>query len=94
MRFRPFIPHTQIKHHPGEKSTLRNTEEESRYDEAREVLRYAQEGGDDAPCEHEGWEPETGCGALEDYVAGDFEEDLEGKVSGGWDMVRGMGGRT
>jgi len=76
MRLRPLIPHTQIENHTRKQSAFRDTKEEPRDDESGEVLRYAEEGGDDTPGEHEGWEPEARGGAFEDYVAGDFEEDL------------------
>ena len=76
MRLCPLIPHTQIEHHARKQSAFRDTQKETRDNEACEVLCYAEEGGDDAPGEHEGREPESRGGAFEDYVAGDFEEDL------------------
>lgn len=76
MRLCPLIPHTQIEHHTRKQSAFRDAQKEPRDNEACEVLCYAEESGDDAPGEHEGWEPEAGRGALEDDVAGDFEEDL------------------
>lgn len=76
MRFRPLIPHAEIKHHPGKQPALSNAQEETRDYKPGEVLRYAEESGDDSPGEHECGQPEAWGGAFEDYVAGDFEENL------------------
>lgn len=76
MRLRPLIPHRQVEHHTWEQSTLCDTEEEPRSQESRIVLRHSHKCGDDAPHQHESWEPYLWSGALEDYIARDFKEDL------------------
>lgn len=70
------VPHGQIEHHSREETTLRHSQEESRRNQASEALRNTHESGNDTPQEHQGWQPELRGRALEDDVAGNFEEDL------------------
>lgn len=78
----PLIPHAKVEDDAGEQATLRDAEEEARDEEAGEVVHEAHEGGDDAPGDGEGGEPQAWRRALEDDVAGDLEEDVADKVHG------------
>lgn len=76
VRFSALVPHGQVENDAGEETRLCDAKEESSDDEAGEVVRDAEESRDDAPGEHESWKPYFRRGALEDDVAGNFEENL------------------
>lgn len=82
MALGPLIPHAQIIHHSRKKSTFRNTQKEPCNDEAREIGSYSEQSRNGAPDEHKGRKPELGSCAFEDYVAGDFKEDVANEVDG------------
>ena len=78
----PLVPHTQVKHDPGEVPAFCNAQEEVSGKESTETLGKTREGTDDTPHERKSWKPEPRRRELEGDITWNIERDITDEVDG------------
>lgn len=66
------VPHREVVHDAGEETRLGDTEKKTGNKEARQILDYAHECGNDPPQNGQGRQPESRSCPLENDVAGNL----------------------
>jgi len=87
-------PVGQVQDDAWEKAGFGHAEKEAEDIEGGRTMAEGHDGGDDSPTDHDAGDPKAGSGAVEDDVAGDFEEEVakeEDAGAGGKDGIREPG---
>jgi hypothetical protein len=84
-------PVGQVEDDAWKKAGFGHAEKEAEDIEGGGAMAEGHDGGDDSPADHDAGDPESGAGAVEDDVSGDFEEEVAEKENAGAGSENGIG---